>query len=398
MRWVAFAGLLAVAFMVPGTAPAASQPAPPASVSAYGDAVSYGGAGTLNKPVIAMAATSDGRGYWLASSDGGVFAFGDAAFHGSLVGSPGALGGGLIPVTAFAVTPDDDGYWLVSQFGTVYPFGDAVTHGDLANAVLNAPIVAMAATPDGGGYWLVASDGGVFAFGNANYFGSEGARPLNAPIVGMAATPDGGGYWLVASDGGVFAFGDARFYGSEGATALNIPIVGMAAAHGGNGYWLAAGDGGVFAFGSASFDGSAGGAPPAHPVAAIAATPDGGGYWLATRAAGPSPVPAQTQVNVCGTPQIRPAEIILACADYNARLENLQWSSWSPTLAQATGTYTHNLCVPDCAGGTFVSAPATVMLDEPVSTSAGVEYARVTWSYESPAGLVTYSERAQTDI
>src|SRR5580658_2885069 len=34
-------------------------------------------------PVVAMAATPDGGGYWLVSSDGGVFAFGDAAFYGA---------------------------------------------------------------------------------------------------------------------------------------------------------------------------------------------------------------------------------------------------------------------------------------------------------------------------
>jgi hypothetical protein len=35
-----------------------------------------------------MAATPDGAGYWLVASDGGLFAFGDAPFFGSI----GALG------------------------------------------------------------------------------------------------------------------------------------------------------------------------------------------------------------------------------------------------------------------------------------------------------------------
>ena len=30
-----------------------------------------------------MAATSDGSGYWLVASDGGIFTFGDAQFWGS---------------------------------------------------------------------------------------------------------------------------------------------------------------------------------------------------------------------------------------------------------------------------------------------------------------------------
>jgi hypothetical protein len=33
-----------------------------------------------------MAATADGRGYWMVGSDGGVFSFGDAPFFGSLGG------------------------------------------------------------------------------------------------------------------------------------------------------------------------------------------------------------------------------------------------------------------------------------------------------------------------
>ena len=40
----------------------------------------------LNRPVVGMAATATGRGYWLVASDGGVFAFGDAAFAGSTGG------------------------------------------------------------------------------------------------------------------------------------------------------------------------------------------------------------------------------------------------------------------------------------------------------------------------
>jgi hypothetical protein len=34
-----------------------------------------------------MAATPDGRSYWLVGADGGVFSFGDARFDGSAPGS-----------------------------------------------------------------------------------------------------------------------------------------------------------------------------------------------------------------------------------------------------------------------------------------------------------------------
>ncbi|WP_018501181.1 hypothetical protein [Parafrankia discariae] len=36
----------------------------------------------LNQPVVGIAATPNGAGYWLVAADGGIFAFGNAGFHG----------------------------------------------------------------------------------------------------------------------------------------------------------------------------------------------------------------------------------------------------------------------------------------------------------------------------
>ena len=141
--------------------------------------------------------------------------------------------------------------------GGIFAFGNAPFYGSMGGQPLTRPIVGMAVTPDGGGYWEVASDGGLFAFGDAGFYGSTGAIHLNQPVVAMTPTTDGHGYWLVASDGGIFAFGDAAFYGSMGGQPLNRPIVSMAA-NGSQGYWLTAADGGVFSFGSAPFWGSTG--------------------------------------------------------------------------------------------------------------------------------------------
>ncbi len=232
-------------------------------IFSYGNATYHGSTGalSLNKPIVGMAATPNGKGYWLVASDGGVFAFGDAVYYGST--------GGLTlnkPIVGMAATPDGKGYWLVASDGGIFAFGDAVFHGSTGNITLNKPIVGMAASADGKGYWLVASDGGIFAFGDAVFHGSTGNITLNKPIVGMAATPDGKGYWLVASDGGIFAFGDAVFHGSTGNITLNKPIVGMAATPDGKGYWLVASDGGIFAFGDAVFEGSSGGITLNQPV------------------------------------------------------------------------------------------------------------------------------------
>jgi hypothetical protein len=219
-------------------------------------------------------ATLPDAGYWEVGTDGGVFTFGAAQFHGST----GAIHLNQ-PIVGMAPTPDGGGYWLVASDGGIFAFGDAAFYGSTGNIRLNKPIVGMASTPDGKGYWLVASDGGIFAFGDAAFYGSTGSLHLNKPIVGMAVDAGTGGYWLVASDGGIFSF-EAPFFGSAGGTNLAKPIVGMTALPNGSGYWLAASDGGIFAFG-APFFGSAAGLS-SSPVTSVTSTQDGGGYWMTT--------------------------------------------------------------------------------------------------------------------
>ena len=169
------------------------------------------------------------------------------------------------PVVGLAATPDGKGYWEVASDGGIFSFGDAAFAGSVGGQHLNAPVVGLAATPDGKGYWEVASDGGIFSFGDAAFAGSVGGLHLNAPVVGLAATPDGKGYWEVASDGGIFSFGDAAFAGSVGGLHLNAPVVGLAATPDGKGYWEVASDGGIFSFGDAAFAGSLANLPPSGP-------------------------------------------------------------------------------------------------------------------------------------
>ena len=221
-----------------------------------------GGAPPARPPIVGMAATPDDNGYWLLGSDGSVYSYGDAGFHGSAAGKG-------IQAVALAATPDGQGYWIVDNYGGVYTFGSARYFGSTGALRLSSPVVGMAPTPNGNGYWLVGADGGIFSFGEARFFGSTGALRLSRPIVGMSATPDGNGYWFVASDGGVFSFGDAAFLGSTGGLRLSAPVVGMAASPDGRGYWLAASDGGVFSFGDAPFYGSTGGTRLAQPIVAM---------------------------------------------------------------------------------------------------------------------------------
>jgi hypothetical protein len=218
-------------------------------------------------------------GYFQVGSDGGVFSFGQVPGNAGYYGSAGNLTLNQ-PIVGMATTPDGGGYWLVAADGGVFAYGDAMFYGSAGNLTLNSPVVGMATTPDGAGYWLVAADGGVFAYGDAMFYGSTGGLALAAPVVGMAATPDGAGYWLVGADGGVFAYGDAQFHGAASGTPLAAPIVGIAATPNGGGYWLAGADGGVFNYGDAGFHGSLAGTALAWPISGIASTGDGGGYWL----------------------------------------------------------------------------------------------------------------------
>jgi N-acetylmuramoyl-L-alanine amidase len=80
-----------------------------------------------------MIASTDGEGYWTTTADGGVYAFGDAQFHGS----------------AFDVDPSTPGAQQVKVTGEIVGIAG---HGKT-------------------GYWLLASDGGVFTFGSAQFYG-----------------------------------------------------------------------------------------------------------------------------------------------------------------------------------------------------------------------------------
>ena len=94
-------------------------------IGTLGSAPCLGSTGglTLNQPVVGMAATPDGLGYWLVAADGGVFSFGDAQFFGSVVG------GLTSPVVGMAGIPTGAGYRLVTEQGSVDNFGSAPAEG-----------------------------------------------------------------------------------------------------------------------------------------------------------------------------------------------------------------------------------------------------------------------------
>src|SRR5690242_1512805 len=81
--------------------------------------------------------------------DDTVYAFGTAAFRGSTSGKHLNA-----PVVGMASTVSGTGYWLVADDGGIFAF-NAPYFGSLGARHLNSPIVGMAATPTGKGYWLV---------------------------------------------------------------------------------------------------------------------------------------------------------------------------------------------------------------------------------------------------
>jgi hypothetical protein len=169
------------------------------------------------------------------------------------------------------------GYWLVGGDGGVFAFGDASFFGSLAGVRLNRPVVGIAATPTGKGYWLVAGDGGVFSFGDASFEGSTGGcyaiDNCNVDASALAPTPSGKGYWIAFVNGAVFPYGDAGHSKGDAQGALSRGERAVAVASAGSaGYWVATDAGRIFSFGDAQSHGDLGAVQLNRPVVALAGT------------------------------------------------------------------------------------------------------------------------------
>lgn len=262
------------------------------SLGAYSLTADYSGDGNYQSSVSSAQpltiTTQTDHGYWLVGSDGGIFSFGSAQFHGST--------GSLRlqrPVVGITPTSDRGGYWLVASDGGVFAFGDAGFYGSLPGMgfapagasgsvpKLKAPIVGMVPSSDEGGYYMVASDGGVFAFGDAHFAGScPGIGGCKGSAVAVMTDASGNGYWLATSTGNVYTFGDAPYYGAPGNQGL--PVTSAVRTPDGGGYWILLADGTVYSYGDARYFGSAIGLGGLDTATAVFATADSGGYWVAT--------------------------------------------------------------------------------------------------------------------
>ncbi len=91
--------------------------------------------------------------------------------------------------------------------------------------------------------------------------------------------------------------------------------------------------------------------------------------------------------------QVRPHQVVIACADGNFYADKLVWSSWSAKSAGATGTAHVNDCKPYCAAGHFHTYPVTIRLShvETCGTSRQM-FARIEWVF--PAAKPSDQPRA----
>jgi matrixin len=253
---------------------------PRSSIAAAGTAAFLGSTGdtVLTGPLVDVAASRSGNGYWQLGSDGGVFSYGDAPFYGST---------GDIklnrPVVSMSPTSSGKGYWFVADDGGVFAYGDAGFFGSTGGMKLNKPVVGMAPTATGNGYFLVAADGGVFAFGDAQFAGSFGAAVVSAPVVSLSPLPSGDGYYMLDRAGDLYRFGkaEARFLtmsnGRQGSAFTDIQVTPT-----GLGFWVLDEAGNIEAYGDAARVQPEFALGPGERTVGLAPTPDGQGLWVST--------------------------------------------------------------------------------------------------------------------
>lgn len=63
-----------------------------------------------------------------------------------------------------------------------------------------------------------------------------------------------------------------------------------------------------------------------------------------------------------GKPVVKPAEVVLACADAGLGVERITWLGWGAPVAAGLGTAFANDCTPDCAAGHVHTYRAVLLL------------------------------------
>jgi hypothetical protein len=87
-----------------------------------------------------------------------------------------------------------------------------------------------------------------------------------------------------------------------------------------------------------------------------------------------------------GKPRVRPAEVVLACADANFGVRKLRWTGWGQPFAAATGVAYANDCKPNCAAGHMHQYQAVLVASGSQRCPGDVTaYSRVTIAFVGPS-------------
>jgi len=103
----------------------------------------------------------------------------------------------------------------------------------------------------------------------------------------------------------------------------------------------------------------------------------------------------------CVTFEEKPVELVLYCADAGQILNEITWSSWTPTEAIGAGTSTANDCEPSCAEGKDVISAVEIKLTKPMTSESGKRvFSKIEIQYDKvqPSGVMDEVLDLQTDV
>lgn len=190
-----------------------------------------------------IAVDSNGNGYWVVTSFGTVYNFGNAPKCGSPNIPTGGWGQYPAAIGIYSNKSDinsTNGYYVLRANGEVDGFCGAKVESSLQLPYYTtAPVVATSMSVDQktGGYWILTSQGQVYSYNAPNLSSPPQAYNGNS-TVSITSLPNASGYWILSANGEVEAFGDAINYGSlnnampSGSLASSIEVDPQT-----NGYW-----------------------------------------------------------------------------------------------------------------------------------------------------------------
>jgi Glycosyl hydrolase family 26 len=160
----------------------------------------YGSTGSirLNLPIVGMAPSPDGRGYWLVGFDGGVFTFGDSSFYGSTAGW-GVYAYGMI------INPATAGYSVVAANGVAVQFGPGLNPNAQSAFGLQQGVYDSSPTPSG-----------MAAFAQQTH---------TSPTVASLYLPGNNGWANLDGAGGTLNYLSQQYGGSGYTLSIGVPII-----------------------------------------------------------------------------------------------------------------------------------------------------------------------------